>query len=617
MDVNKSGTGDDTARGQRVHLEIGESRPVEFPVEFRQTGTAKWTWRASLDTGTASASRWKDSVQTTLNVGHPTPRRSEIAYLRPAGSAPDLLGRIDPALLEGEDGQIRVSVSTTRLSEMHEGIDSLLHYPYGCIEQTVSSMLPWLVVKEFHDALPEINKTPAEAEEAVNRSVNRILGMQTEDGGLAYWPGVTGRASHPWGSACGAVGLALARESGYFVPQSNVEKLCEYLSKQLRSEEADGAATATHDRYHDHKETDRCLALFALAIFDKAEPAYGETFFKMRDKLCPEDRTLVALALLKSDGDKEMVKALLQPGPRDKEKPETWNAFASPAALDGMRLLAWCEYAPRDASIDGRVTRLLDARNAQGDWGTTQGNAWALLAMATYADKVEKVTGPAAGSVNLAGQSKSFKLGGDHRAFTCDFPLEALGAGKAKLALVNADAKRTLYVQARVESRPRGGAGVNANATVGNGGYVLQRTYRKVQGDGSLVDAAKGKLKVGDRVLVSLDVQVPAEASYVAVNDPLPSVLEAINPEFKTSGDAGDAPTEGVLEWVSDFRELREDRAVFFCDALSAGRFHLQYLARVRAAGTVTAPSAKIEEMYHPDRYAETAAGQLTTTPLE
>ena len=56
---------------------------------------------------------------------------------------------------------------------------------------------------------------------------------------------------------------------------------------------------------------------------------------------------------------------------------------------------------------------------------------------------------------------------------------------------------------------------------------------------------------------------------------------------------------------------------MFFCDSLPKGRFHLQYLARVRAAGTVTAPAAKIEEMYHPDRYAETAVGSLTTVSLE
>ena len=126
-----------------------------------------------------------------------------------------------------------------------------------------------------------------------------------------------------------------------------------------------------------------------------------------------------------------------------------------------------------------------------------------------------------------------------------------------------------------------------------------------------------GNLRVGDRVLVSLTLEAPDRASYVAVNDPLPSVLEAINPEFKTSGAGGNAPQAGVNWWVSDFRELRHDRAVFFCDSLGAGHFQLQYLARVRAAGTAVAPAAKIEEMYHPDRYAETAAASLSSQALE
>ena len=81
-------------------------------------------------------------------------------------------------------------------------------------------------------------------------------------------------------------------------------------------------------------------------------------------------------------------------------------------------------------------------------------------------------------------------------------------------------AGRKLYVQAKVESRPRGGAGVNAQATVGSADYSLVRRYQKVLDDGELADAEG--LKVGDRVLVSLDIQAPRLASYVAVNDPAP-----------------------------------------------------------------------------------------------
>jgi len=37
----------------------------------------------------------------------------------------------------------------------------------------------------------------------------------------------------------------------------------------------------------------------------------------------------------------------------------------------------------------------------------------------------------------------------------------------------------------------------------------------------------------------------------------------------------------------------------------------------VRAAGNVTAPSAKIEEMYHPERFGLTETVQLTSQPLK
>jgi uncharacterized protein YfaS (alpha-2-macroglobulin family) len=62
---------------------------------------------------------------------------------------------------------------------------------------------------------------------------------------------------------------------------------------------------------------------------------------------------------------------------------------------------------------------------------------------------------------------------------------------------------------------------------------------------------------------------------------------------------------------------LRDDRAVFFADHLEPGDYTIRYLARVRAAGTATAPSARIEEMYHPERFGLTETMQVTSLPLK
>jgi uncharacterized protein YfaS (alpha-2-macroglobulin family) len=42
---------------------------------------------------------------------------------------------------------------------------------------------------------------------------------------------------------------------------------------------------------------------------------------------------------------------------------------------------------------------------------------------------------------------------------------------------------------------------------------------------------------------------------------------------------------------------------LYFADWIAPGNYTIRYVARVRAAGTVTAPTAKVEEMYHPERY--------------
>ena len=68
---------------------------------------------------------------------------------------------------------------------------------------------------------------------------------------------------------------------------------------------------------------------------------------------------------------------------------------------------------------------------------------------------------------------------------------------------------------------------------------------------------------------------------------------------------------------MSDFHELRKDRFLSFANWVGAGRYTLRYVARVRAAGAVTAPCAKVEEMYHPERYGLSEAQTLSSQPLE
>ena len=74
---------------------------------------------------------------------------------------------------------------------------------------------------------------------------------------------------------------------------------------------------------------------------------------------------------------------------------------------------------------------------------------------------------------------------------------------------------------------------------------------------------------MGDLFVVTLKVKHNQAWNYVAVDDPLPAVLEAVNPSFASQ--AGyrvnlEQPSSG---WKVDYKELRDDRALFFCDTNS------------------------------------------------
>ncbi|MEO7724771.1 MAG: alpha-2-macroglobulin family protein, partial [Chthoniobacterales bacterium] len=587
---------DDKTREQSPivrHLTIaaGASKAIDFPVEFARAGTAHWIWTARLQT---AASTLSDAVESNLPVGFAAPLLHEILTGRTQATTSDLLAAANPQFLEGS-GRWQVNVANTRLLGLVEPIAYLLHYPYGCAEQTISNMLPWIVAPQLRGAIPELNVPNDKAAHAITVGINRLLAMQTENGGLGYWP----QDSTPslWASAYGGVALALAQRNGWPVPASTLTRLGDYLSGALRN---------SGELQDNFELSDHCLALYALALSGRSEDSYHEVFFNKRAHLSAESRALLALAILETHGPAPMVEELINPqGPMETQS-ET--SFGSPERELAVRLLAWSQFRPADHEVHTLVEELLRGQH-NGRWNNTQSNAWALLGLTKYATQVETGEKKASGAIDYNGKHQPFQLDEQTRSFATQAPIAPAspGASPVPLSLANPQGS-LLFTQVKLEARP-----VVALQPRQDRGFLLQRTYQKVEDDGSLTGA--DSLGVGDRVLVTLQVEVRRPAHFVAVDDALPAIFEAINPEFKTQATRGASDVGG--DWVSDYRELRHDRALFFCNHLAPGSYTLHYLARVRAAGEVTAPAAKIEEMYHPDRFGLSEAVKVKSAALE
>lgn len=83
---------------------------------------------------------------------------------------------------------VEVTVASSYVAQMEDAIRSLVQYPYGCIEQTISSTLPNAIALSFSDSIG-INIDRNQAQENLKKGLAKILRMQHYTGGWTYWEG--------------------------------------------------------------------------------------------------------------------------------------------------------------------------------------------------------------------------------------------------------------------------------------------------------------------------------------------------------------------------------------------------------------------------------------------
>src|SRR5207244_5167374 len=110
---------------------------------------------------------------------------------------------------------------------------------------------------------------------------------------------------------------------------------------------------------------------------------------------------------------------------------------------------------------------------------------------------------------------------------------------------------------------------------------------------------------------VRVSMVAPTRRYHVALVDPLPAGLEAMNPSLAVTGhvpqDPKAASAQGAYWWWSwpwyEHQNLRDERAEAFTSLLWEGVYDYTYVARATTPGMFVVPPAKAEEMYHPETF--------------
>jgi uncharacterized protein YfaS (alpha-2-macroglobulin family) len=604
------------AAGRRVRVPANDRVEVRFPAEAQKAGRA--VFQVGGGSGTAT-----DAAEVALPVLTPATTEAFATYGQIDG------GPIAQPIAPPKDvvpgfGGLELTTSSTALQSLTDAVLYLVAYPFECAEQLSSRVLAVAALKDVLGAFQAEGLPPAEEiTAAVQRDLERLRGLQDEDGGFAFWR--RGDPAWPYVSIHVAHALERAKAKGFAVPEEMLERSSDYLRR---------VETRIPSAYP--QDTRRSLIAYALYVRDRLgegdpararalvrEAGVGGLSFEALGWLLPVLSKDAASTAEVAEVKRHLTNRVTETAAGahfavDYGEGQHLLLYSNRRA-DAVVLEALIAAEPQSDLIPKLVEGLLGHRTA-GRWQNTQENAFVLLALDRYFSTYEKTTPDFVARAWLGP-----RFAGEHafRGRTTErhhleVPMAALGdpRGPTDLTLAKDGPGRLYY---RIGMRYAPSSLVLAAA---DRGFTVERAYEGADRAGDVVRDRDGtwRIKAGARVRVRLTLVASSRRNHVALVDPLPAGLEALNPALRTTaplpqGDDDDSRSPGSWWWWRgpwfDHQNLRDERVEAFASLLFEGVYTYSYVARATTPGSFVTPPARAEEMYNPETFGRTATDRV------
>lgn len=585
--VHVGGTGIQTRR-----VSSGDVVRVSFPVHATTPGDAHIRFSATLRTGEGEVLRGAVVRPMPVSVERTAIERAAV-YGSLDSDRPIAVPLVLPA---SAHGSVDVVVSSTILGELQEAADYLADYPYGCIEQTSSRLIP-LVAMRGRLAHPQA------VDARISKALAHLQSMQLDDGRFAYWPG--GREPSSFGTAYATWVLLQAKEAGVMVPRKGLERALQALAHDAETELSADAAG------RERVLIERALSVWALAYAGTPPAGAFDTLWPYRQDMPVFARLLFLQALHRADPADPRIKPLLlsvsasieqRAGVAHVVEPTEdgrwWYAFSSEARTEALTLMTLLQVSPDDPRIEKLVRGLRDRRRA-GRWRTTQENAFGLLAMSRYAALAEPEE-PKQRVQAWIGAKRVVDaefVGFEHDSLGGAVGLRQALEGAPRQqphVVVQREGKGRTYYRVGVEWTAQGDAPARSQ------GLSISRTM-------------PASVTLGQRTLVEIELSTDATQHHVAVEVPLPAGLEAVDTQLGAGVRARVTPGVVSSGFLSH-QELRPDRIVLFFDQLPPGTTRHTVPLIATTPGRFEVPAAVAEAMYEPETRARTTRATMVVT---
>ncbi|MBM3293086.1 MAG: hypothetical protein FJY82_01030, partial [Candidatus Aminicenantes bacterium] len=590
---------DDKGIGREASLAPGESKEILWTFAAKTAGRARFAFRAAMGGDS-------DGLEITIPVEWPRPTET-VGFFDETETAKEetivLPGDVFP-----DAGGIDFQASASALNGLEASLAYLTDYPYLCLEQRLSSVLPYLVAPLIIRDLKLTTLSQDEVETMVRRQLREIYAHQKDGGGFSLWP--DSAFESPFLTSYAAFAMLKAFEAGYPIDRGRLNAALDYLRVFLRSKY--DPAASPYDRRG--WATTQAFALYDLALAGRFEPAYGEKLFQERSQLSLFGRAMLLKALFQGQGSlgarETLVGEFLNAARvtassahfEEADESRLGWIYSSNTRTTAVILQALVETGNRNPLLPDAARWLVEKRRS-GRWASTQENFFVFYALNEYYRVFEKGRPDFKAKAVLADKvllEEAFR--NIRQTARASVPLSAFQPGRPLPFRAEKTGPGMFYYGLRLTYAPA------RKLEARDEGFAV---YKKTSAlDGSPVAA----VKAGSLVVVTLEVAVPKESLFVVVEDPLPAGFEAVNPGFRTESEERlralwALDDEDWRPWWEGFNhvELHDNRVLLFADSLRPGLHTYRYLARALTFGDFSAPGVKVEQMYAPEVFGRSA----------
>ncbi|AKU90473.1 Ig-like domain-containing alpha-2-macroglobulin family protein [Vulgatibacter incomptus] len=636
----------------------GQPREVRFRFEAKQPGSAKL--RFSVE-GMGE----RDGVEQRLPIQLPVAMEAVATYGETRDERIEALdppGGIRPGI-----GGLELTFASSVLGGFDENMRQLVDYPYGCLEQQASRLVPFVALRELSGrfgvpwAGPETYRSwigdealasrgSPDPDEVIRATVKSIEQLQNHDGGYRYWAS-SGCSTH-FASTYAVLALARAKEVGFPVDAAALARGQAFVANEVAAGRCERCGWGCNKG----DDPTRAFALYALARTGAPKPSYYGELFERRKELPLYAQAMLADALFVGKGDRRLATQLLgeilvqakesaqelhfeETGPASR-----WSPWSSDTRTTALVLQTLTTISPDHPYVAKLATYLKRIRGRDGRYRNTQEAAFSLMALNEVSRTKEKEVPDFTGSVRLEGDelaSVRFQ-GRSMQVEKAQVEMARLAAAGAK---AGASAQPTTFERdgssARKLAISKSGAGIlyygallryapaEMPTTPLDRGFAVQRWIEPYDGGGQARELVAGEL-----VRVHVRVATAQERSYAVISVPLPAGLEAVDTSLATTatlasasdresspgfdegdidGEDGDSWSPWAFRFFSPFNhsEQRDDRVMLFADRMPAGVHSTSFVARATTPGDFVLQPAHAEEMYGPETFGRSDGGRI------